>query len=142
MTAPTWPAHLPTTDCLQLPWKREPDSYRDHPVRSRLGPEHDAPLHDHDTAVQDNAEHREDDEEGEDGRDLQVGIVDQEQIAESAASTNEFSDNRSNDAEDDPDIETGEDEGKCGRQPDESEDLPPCCFQRYHQVEPVLLHMT
>ena len=88
----------------------EPRSCGHHPVRTRLGPEHDAPLNQHDAAVQEDAQDREYDEEREHGRDLQIGIVDQEQIAEPAARADELADDRADDAQDDPDVEAGEDE--------------------------------
>ena len=91
------------------------------------------------TRVQDNADRRQDDEQREDGGDLEIGVVDQQQVAEPAVRADELADDRADDAEHDADVEPGEDEGQRGRQADHAEGLPAARLQRRHQIDPILL---
>jgi hypothetical protein len=89
-----------------------------------FGPEHDPALHQLDGSVQDDADRCQDDEQREDGGDLEIGVIDQQQIAESAARADELADDSADYAEHDADIEPGEDERQRSRQPDHGEGLP------------------
>src|SRR6266542_1407964 len=105
-----------------------------------LRPEDHASLDDLHEHVQRHAEHGEQDHDGEDARDIEVVVELENQGAETALRAHELSDDRPQHAEDDGDVEPGEDEGQRVGELHQAEGLPARRIERAHEVELALVH--